>query len=143
MASAAGADSTVHPLSSEAQGSETEHEQRPTMCPPIPADRCRWLCTQGCKIRRNDFGDQGAGRDADWLHVNAEDRALTPLKSQILQMMAQGLNNKTMARELAISVRTVETHRLNIRRKPDIEKPADLMRQAMQYSRQPCHLYND
>jgi|UniRef100_A0A931CYX4 DNA-binding NarL/FixJ family response regulator len=58
-------------------------------------------------------------------------------------MMAQGLNNKTMARELAISVRTVEPHRLNIRRKLDTEKPTDLMRQAMQYSRQPCHLYND
>ena len=46
-------------------------------------------------------------------------------------MLAQGLNNKNMARNLQISVRTVETHRLSIRRKLNIDKPADLVKQAM------------
>lgn len=63
----------------------------------------------------------------------SEEGELTPRERQVLLMMAQGLNNKAMARELQISVRTVETYRLNIRRKLDIEKPADLVKHAMEY----------
>ncbi|AEF23921.1 response regulator [Pseudomonas fulva] len=66
-----------------------------------------------------------------------EEGELTPRERQVLLMMAQGLNNKAMARELAISVRTVETYRLNIRRKLDIEKPADLVKRAMEYGWSP------
>ena len=55
------------------------------------------------------------------------DNELTPRESQVLYKMAQGLNNKEMARELDISVRTVETHRLSIRRKLNIDKPAALV----------------
>ncbi|WP_437882583.1 response regulator [Pseudomonas sp. LRF_L74] len=62
-----------------------------------------------------------------------DEQELTPRERQVLLMMAQGLNNKAMARELQISVRTVETHRLSIRRKLDIEKPADLVKHAMDY----------
>jgi len=67
----------------------------------------------------------------------SQEAELTPRERQVLLMMARGLNNKAMARELAISVRTVETHRLSIRRKLDIEKPADLMRQAMEHGWSP------
>ncbi len=62
---------------------------------------------------------------------------LTPRERQVLVMMAQGLNNKAMARELQISVRTVETYRLNIRRKLDIEKPADLVKHAREHGWSP------
>ncbi|MGE8500138.1 MAG: response regulator [Pseudomonas sp.] len=62
---------------------------------------------------------------------------LTPRERQVLLMMAQGLNNKAMARELQISVRTVETYRLNIRRKLDIEKPADLVKHAREHGWSP------
>jgi Response regulator containing a CheY-like receiver domain and an HTH DNA-binding domain len=34
-----------------------------------------------------------------------------PRENQVLYKIAQGLNNKEMARELDISVRTVKTHR--------------------------------
>lgn len=61
----------------------------------------------------------------------ANEDELTPREREVLLMLAQGLNNKTMARTLQISVRTVETHRLSIRRKLDIDKPADLVKQAM------------
>lgn len=60
-----------------------------------------------------------------------EERELTPREREVLLMLAQGHNNKTMARALNISVRTVETHRLSIRRKLDIDRPADLMKHAM------------
>lgn len=58
---------------------------------------------------------------------------LTPRESQVLYKMIQGLNNKQMARELDISVRTVETHRLSIRRKLNIEKPAALVKYAIDH----------
>lgn len=41
------------------------------------------------------------------------------------------MNNKEMARDLDISVRTVETHRLVIRRKLNIDKPAALVKYAI------------
>ena len=58
---------------------------------------------------------------------------LTPRESQVLYKMTQGLNNKEMARELNISVRTVETHRLSIRRKLNIDKPAALVKYAIDH----------
>lgn len=61
------------------------------------------------------------------------DNELTPRESQVLYKMAQGLNNKEMARELDISVRTVETHRLSIRRKLNIDKPAALVKYAIDH----------
>ncbi|MGH8386233.1 MAG: response regulator [Pseudomonas sp.] len=61
------------------------------------------------------------------------DNELTPRESQVLLKMAQGLNNKEMARELDISVRTVETHRLSIRRKLNIDKPAALVKYAIDH----------
>lgn len=50
------------------------------------------------------------------------DNELTPRESEVLCKMVLGMNNKEMARELDISVRTVETHRLSIRRKLNIDK---------------------
>lgn len=62
-----------------------------------------------------------------------DETELTPRESQVLIGLAQGLNNKTIARELAISVRTVETHRLSIRRKLNVDKPAGLVKYAMEH----------
>lgn len=56
---------------------------------------------------------------------------LTPREVQILHMLARGLDSKTMARELDISVRTVETHRLSIRRKLNIDGTAALVKYAL------------
>ncbi|UVM53096.1 response regulator transcription factor [Pseudomonas sp. B21-015] len=61
------------------------------------------------------------------------DNELTPRESRVLYKMVQGLNNKEMARELDISVRTVETHRLSIRRKLNIDKPAALVKYAIDH----------
>ncbi|WLG97940.1 response regulator transcription factor [Pseudomonas sp. Z1-14] len=61
------------------------------------------------------------------------DSELTPRESQVLAKMVEGLNNKEMARELDISVRTVETHRLSIRRKLNIDKPAALVKYAIDH----------
>ena len=61
------------------------------------------------------------------------DKELTPRESEVLYKMVQGMNNKEMARDLDISVRTVETHRLSIRRKLTIDKPAALAKYALDH----------
>lgn len=57
---------------------------------------------------------------------------LTARERQVLQHIANGASNKQIARELDLSVRTVETHRLNIKRKLEIEGQAELIKFAVE-----------
>ena len=59
--------------------------------------------------------------------------ALTGREQTILLQVAQGKSNKDVAAELEISVRTVETHRKNIKRKLGISSTAGLTRYAMEH----------
>jgi DNA-binding NarL/FixJ family response regulator len=62
---------------------------------------------------------------------------LTPRESEILSALARGESSKQIARALDLSVRTVETHRQNIKRKLELDSPADLMRYALEHARNP------
>jgi DNA-binding NarL/FixJ family response regulator len=62
---------------------------------------------------------------------------LTPRESEILSALARGESSKQIARALDLSVRTVETHRQNIKRKLELDTPADLMRYALEHARNP------
>lgn len=55
---------------------------------------------------------------------------LTAREREILVMIALGLSNKDVARRLSLSVRTVETHRLNIRKKTRANSRRDLVEVA-------------
>ncbi|WP_120495433.1 response regulator transcription factor [Kiloniella sp. EL199] len=57
---------------------------------------------------------------------------LTTREQTILLLLAEGKSNKHVALELDISVRTVETHRKNIKRKLDISSTAGLTRYALE-----------
>jgi two-component system NarL family response regulator len=59
--------------------------------------------------------------------------ALTEREQTILLQLASGKSNKEVARTLDISVRTVETHRKNIKRKLGISSTAGLTRYAMEH----------
>lgn len=59
--------------------------------------------------------------------------ALTSREQMILLELAQGKSNKDVALSLDISVRTVETHRKNIKRKLGISSTAGLTRYAMEH----------
>lgn len=59
--------------------------------------------------------------------------ALTGREQTILLQLAQGKSNKEVAIALDISVRTVETHRKNIKRKLGISSTAGLTRYAMEH----------
>lgn len=50
---------------------------------------------------------------------------------QVLVCVAQGLMNKEIANQLHISVRTVEVHRLNLKKKLKIDNSAGLIRYAI------------
>jgi DNA-binding NarL/FixJ family response regulator len=62
-----------------------------------------------------------------------QDGQLTMREQEVLQHIANGESNKQIARELDLSVRTVETHRLNIKRKLGIEGQAELIKFAVQH----------
>ena len=64
---------------------------------------------------------------------NGAREALTGREQTILLQLAQGNSNKDVAVELEISVRTVETHRKNIKRKLGISSTAGLTRYAMEH----------
>jgi len=56
---------------------------------------------------------------------------LSPRERHIVQLLAEGNNNKEVARVLQLSVKTVETHRSNIMRKMEFGSLADLVRYAI------------
>ena len=59
--------------------------------------------------------------------------SLTTREQTVLLQLAQGKSNKEVATTLNISVRTVETHRKNIKRKLGISSTAGLTRYALEH----------
>ncbi|MFQ5576995.1 MAG: response regulator [Anaerolineae bacterium] len=60
--------------------------------------------------------------------------SLTGREREVLQLIAEGLTNKGIARKLAISVKTVETHRAHIMNKLNIHDQASLTRFALKHN---------
>ncbi len=56
---------------------------------------------------------------------------LTAREHEILLLLAHGRSNKLVARQLDISVRTVETHRLSLRRKLGVDSASELLKIAV------------
>ena len=61
-----------------------------------------------------------------------ETGGLTPREAEVLRFLSSGFSNKEVARRLRLSVRTVETHRLNLRRKTQTGRLKDLVALARQ-----------
>jgi two-component system nitrate/nitrite response regulator NarL len=64
----------------------------------------------------------------DRRHRNEADMPLTTREQAVLLLLARGKSNKDVAADLDISVRTVETHRKNIKKKLGIATTAGLTR---------------
>jgi two-component system, NarL family, response regulator NreC len=56
---------------------------------------------------------------------------LTERQREVLQSLSEGKNTKQIASDLGISIKTVETHILNIKEKLDIDSTAELTRYAI------------
>jgi len=63
--------------------------------------------------------------------VKASDGRLTARESEVLQLVAEGSQNKQVAAELGISVKTVEKHRQHLMDKLNIHDTAGLTRYAV------------
>jgi len=57
---------------------------------------------------------------------------LTKREKSLVNLLVQGYDNKAIAEEFKISIRTVETHRFNIMKKLKVNNAADLVRIAIQ-----------
>lgn len=57
---------------------------------------------------------------------------LSPREREIATLVARGLSNRQIAAQLSLSARTVETHRLNIMRKLDLDGAAALVRYVLE-----------
>ncbi len=55
-------------------------------------------------------------------------------ESEILSALARGLSSKQIAREMDVSVRTVETHRQSIKRKLNLDGQAELIKYAVEHA---------
>lgn len=62
---------------------------------------------------------------------------LTPREREVLALIAEGLSSREIGERLAMGVRTVETHRTNLRRKLNLGSPAALVRYAIERRRPP------
>jgi DNA-binding NarL/FixJ family response regulator len=62
----------------------------------------------------------------------AHQRPLTKREAEIVRLISGGLRNKDVAKTLGISVKTVETHRVNIMNKLALQNLAQLIRYAVQ-----------
>ena len=59
---------------------------------------------------------------------------LSARESEILSALARGLASKQIAREMDVSVRTVEAHRQSIKRKLSLEGQAELIKYAVEHA---------
>ena len=62
---------------------------------------------------------------------SASSSTLTPRQREVLNLIAQGLSTKAIARQLGISAKTVETHRTRLMARLDIHDVAGLVRYAI------------
>lgn len=88
----------------------------------------------------NTFFSPLVARRLHNLHLNSDEGSKTRLKEktilssrerEVLQLVAEGSANKQVARELGISVKTVEKHRHNLMKKLDLHDTAGLTRYAI------------
>ena len=64
-------------------------------------------------------------------HSHASGSLLTPREREILQLLAEGMAAKEIASHINVSVKTVETHRRNMRSKLNMQSIAELTKYAV------------
>jgi DNA-binding NarL/FixJ family response regulator len=87
-----------------------------------------YLTSRVSEVLFRRFEEQGT---AGGRKEGRADAALTAREREIIQLLAEGKSNKEVASGLAISIKTVETHRASIMRKLNLESLSDLVRYAI------------
>ena len=86
---------------------------------------------QGEKVFPAGFGGASVSVGAPAFRETIPYERLTPREKEILTFVSRGLASRDIARELNLSVRTVESHRSNILDKLQLKNAADFMRVAV------------
>jgi len=60
------------------------------------------------------------------------DLDVTPREKEVLELVAKGNSTKQIADRLGISIRTVESHRINMLKKMKVNNSAELIRKAIE-----------
>jgi DNA-binding NarL/FixJ family response regulator len=81
-------------------------------------------------VAGGNFYSAGAAAALDRMTPTAT--SLTAREKEVLMLIVEGQSNKQIARRLNLSVRTVETHRLNMKHKLGVDSAAGLVRFAME-----------
>ena len=63
--------------------------------------------------------------------INAHLSELTPREREVLDLLTQGLQNKSIAQKLSVSPRTIEIHRARVMEKMNAHSVAELVRMMM------------
>ncbi len=72
----------------------------------------------------------------DRLPIRSPIEVLSDRELEILEMIGKGLTSESIARSVQRSVKTIEAHRSNIKKKLNLPKNLDLIRFAMEWSRE-------
>lgn len=92
---------------------------------PLPLERDRLLAALGTAVAE---GQAMGSAQRQAVQARARLATLTARESEVLDLLVAGSSNKTIARELEISPRTVEIHRANMMAKLDAHHAADAVR---------------
>lgn len=110
---------TIRTLSAGAMGYVLKNSSQKTLLAAI----------QTMAVRKR-YIDPALNRDAINSALNTEGDSpelLTPRERQILRLIANSYTNRLIGEQLCISVKTVETHRLNIMKKLNVHKVTELL----------------
>jgi len=75
--------------------------------------------------------DRYVGKSEGAENSSDGDSPLTPREREVVQLLAEGKSSKEVAAVLGISVKTAETHRINLMRKLDCHSVAEVVRYAV------------
>jgi DNA-binding NarL/FixJ family response regulator len=87
-------------------------------------------------IRAVSRGEQIIPPDAEQLIASGDGHpasALTAREQQVMEMLARGLTNREIAEHLAISIKTVDTHRGHVLKKLGLRNNSELTRFAVKH----------
>jgi len=70
---------------------------------------------------------ESVGKKEDHTHPE-----ITPREKEVLELVAGGRSTKQIADKLKISIRTVESHRINMLKKFDVSNTAELIKRAIE-----------
>ena len=79
-----------------------------------------WIVSESLLDRVFNYADQSQTSDF-----------LTPREREVVQLVAEGLSNKEVGKQLNLSIKTIETHRGAAMRKAGLSSTADLVRFAV------------